>query len=132
MAARKPRAVKPVDEHNVRELQLYLENDEPLYRRTLEFEKSAARKICRGKYDASKAPKLWKYLADEAAQKYRKDFGTEAVDAYGFNFSVSDRKALAEVLARDFEQRVNGWRSHGDRDLAQEVIDILSAKSCKR
>ena len=120
---------RPPDEVAVRELELFIDNDRDIYRRRLEFEKSAARKMCRGKYDAAKSPKLWRYLADEAAREYGRQFSVPGAPIFG----VPDREATAVGLARDFESRVAGWRSgQYPADLAPEVAEILSSKSCKR
>ena len=129
MAARKPRPIIPPNEAAVRELELYIDNDSRIYNRRLEFELNAARKICRGKYDATKAPALWAYLADEAAQSYTREHGTPGARL----FTTSDRREVARSLARDFEQRVEGFRSGMyPGDLREEVQAVLSSKSCKR
>ena len=47
------------------ELKLYIDNDGDLYRqRLVPIVKNIQRKMKSGKYDHSKAPKLWMYLCD--------------------------------------------------------------------
>lgn len=119
---------KQADEQAVRELELYIDNDFRIYTRKLEFEKSAARKICSGKYDKAKAPKLFRYLADEAAKAYSREFGDG-----GTIFSTADRDAVARQLATDFDSRVSGWRSgRFPDDVSADVQQILSSAGCKR
>ena len=55
------------------ELRLYIDNDSDLYRqRLVPIVKNIQRKMKSGKYDHSKAPKLWKYLVYDGAKKYSK------------------------------------------------------------
>lgn len=60
-----------------RELNLYAENDANLYRqRFIPIIKNLTRKINKGTYDPRKAPKIWEYYYDDAAKRYRKEFGS--------------------------------------------------------
>ena len=56
------------------ELLLYLDNDEPLYRRKKEFLKNVYTKMKRGTYSPALARKLWMYYVEEAAKKYEKEY----------------------------------------------------------
>ena len=56
------------------ELLLFLDNDEPLYRRKKEFLKNVYTKMKRGTYSPALARKLWMYYVEEAAKKYEKEF----------------------------------------------------------
>lgn len=86
-----PRSGDPVA---ARELFLFGSNEGNLYRqRTEPIIANLAKKIASGKYDASKAPALWKYWADDAAKRYAKD--------YGGSFDVPTRK-LAAAMAADY------------------------------
>lgn len=89
------------------ELILFMDNDEPLYRRKMSaFVPSVKKKIKSGKYDAAKAPKLWIYLLDEAAKKYTKEYGSG--QGYG-SFTKSTRELAAkEVAKREYQAIKNG------------------------
>lgn len=98
-------------DYEAQELILYIENDRDLWtRRRPEFVKNALKKINAGKYDAAKAEKLWKYLADEAAKKYAKEFP-------GARFSVETRKRVARQLRDDFMAEVKAGE-HEDMRIA--------------
>ena len=59
-----------------RELELFIMNDEALYRRHfMAIVNNFKRKIKRGVYDHDKAPKLVMYMVDEAARQYVKAHG---------------------------------------------------------
>ena len=89
------------NENQVDELKLFAENDWDLYRqRIYPVHKNLMRKIAAGTYNHELAKKLWKYVADDAAKRYGKEFGS----GDGFKiFSPADRKAVAEVLADEFK-----------------------------
>ena len=65
------RPAKPVDDTALRELDLYAENTSELYPRKKAILANLAKKAKKGTYDASKAPKLWRYWVDDAAKRYR-------------------------------------------------------------
>ena len=56
------------------ELLLFLDNDEPLYRRKFDFLKNVYTKMKRGTYNRELARKLWMYYVEDAAKKYEKEF----------------------------------------------------------
>ncbi len=86
-------------ETEVTELVLYITNDGDLYRRqTQPIIANLAKKKRKGVYDATKALKLWKILADAGAQKYNREFGGGGSTSHGI-FSVADRKDAAKELA---------------------------------
>ncbi len=69
-----------IDEHAARELELYMENDEPIYRqRIMPIEENLKKKIKRGNYSLGLSVKLWMYAVDDAAKKYTKEFGSEGL-----------------------------------------------------
>ena len=88
------------NKHNVRELQLFIENDGQLHRQQGEpILKNLTKKIANGVFDVKGAAKLYKHFADTGAKKYGKDFGS----GDGFKiFSVADRNQVAKNLAGDF------------------------------
>jgi len=110
----------------VRELEIISDNDFALYKRKQEFHKTALRKIAQGKYDRSKLPKLFKYLADEVDKSYNKQYGS----GRGFMSNVATREALAEEFAKDFHAMTKGGKSFGELDyLAKEAgIKMKAAK----
>jgi hypothetical protein len=99
-----------VDQHAADELELYLENDEPLYRQTQECYRNLLRKQKRGTYDRERAVKLFQYVADEAAKKYTREL--DSGRGYG-TFDKSTRTAVAVSLRDSFEAQVkNGELAH--------------------
>lgn len=65
------------DDSMMTELNLYAENEVKLYPQFKSIIANIKRKIKAGKYDASKAPKLWLYWYDAAAKMYCKEYGGE-------------------------------------------------------
>lgn len=91
----------PGDETEVTEFILYAENTSELYPQFMSIIENLKRKIKRGVYDPTLAPKLWRYWFDEAARRYR--------DEFGVMFSTGVRQAAAEREAADvYEQIMNG------------------------
>lgn len=82
--------------HEKRELELYIDNDGQLYAKRLSILKNVARRVVKGTYDATKAPKLWLYLIDAGAKKYVKEFG----GAVTTMFPKKLRMELAEEYAK--------------------------------
>lgn len=100
---RMPRARQPVDPDGVRELVLYIENDVDLYRQQIQpIIANLRKKVKKGVYDADKAVKLWKYLADAGAKKYTQEFGTQG----DFIFSPATREAVAVELRDSFDEEL--------------------------
>jgi len=92
---------------DARELTLFAENDGDLYRSRIQpIIQNLARKVAAGTYDADKALTLWRYAADDAAQRYTRAHGTPGPHgAYG-SFSVATRKACAAMLAEGYAESV--------------------------
>lgn len=85
------------------ELTLFAVNDGNLYRQRIEpILKNLKRKIKSGKYDPALALKLWKYAADDAAQRYAKEFG----GVWHSMFSVAARKETAKELAEYYTEQL--------------------------
>lgn len=96
----------------VAELVLYAENDADLWmRRRKDYMKNALRKMNAGKYELSKAVKLWRGYADEAAKKYAREFP-------GARFSPAVRNQAAAQFARDFEAEVRA----GEHETLRESL----------
>ena len=84
----------------VYELKLYIENDGDLYRqRLIPIVKNIQNKMKSGKYEHNKAPKLWRYLVDDGAKKYQKEFP-------GVKFDKKVRDAVAEEFADEYKDEI--------------------------
>ena len=87
------------DSDAVNELDLYLMNNEELYRRRfMPIIENIKRKIRRGIYDHEKVIKLWMYLVDDAAREYVKEFGTTDQDVKDM-FPKETRLKVAQIIA---------------------------------
>jgi hypothetical protein len=72
-----------------------------MYGRLTSFLDAVKTKIRQGKYDASRASKLWQYYVDEGARRYVKEFGAPG-DPVSTVFDAVTRKHVAEVYAKHF------------------------------
>ena len=87
------------DSDAINELDLFIMNDEDLYRRRfMPIITNIKRKIKRGVYDHEKVIKLWMYLIDDAARKYVQEFGTPDQDVKDM-FPKETRLKVAEVIS---------------------------------
>ena len=99
-------AENEVDDDAARELELYAENDEALYRQSyVPIAKNLSKKFKKGVYDSELAKKLWKYHADRAAQKYGMDHAGGAKEGLRM-FSPVTRRALAASLEDAWHQEM--------------------------
>jgi hypothetical protein len=105
------------DAVEAQELALYAVNTGDLYRqRAQPIIANLARKIVAGKYDAALALKAWRYLADDAAQRYRREFSMVG----GFSPATRDAASaeIAQRYAEELEHAANlerVWRNtHSD------------------
>ena len=88
------------DYEAARELFLFISNDGDLYRlRTTHIIDNLAKKKAKGVFDHEKSLTLWKYLADDGAKKYAKD--------YGGSFDVPTRKMTAKMLADYYDEHID-------------------------
>ena len=93
-----------VSADDVRELDLYAENTEELYGQFKSIIANIQRRIAKGTYNPALAPKLWRYWYDEAARRYKREFGTS-----DWSFPVAVRQAAAEARAvEEFEAITRG------------------------
>jgi hypothetical protein len=90
-------AAKEVDEDALYEMKLYMDNEEDLYNKKNAIYKNLILKKLKGTYDSSLAPKAFLSLIQDGIEKYFKSFGK-------FELNNATKKALSEVLARDFEE----------------------------
>ena len=101
--------IENVDSNAVNELDLFIMNDEDLYRRKfMPIIKNLQRKIAKNVYDHEKAKKLWQYLIDDAAKAYVKEFGNPDEDVKNM-FPKEVRLRVAEIIAdRELENIKQG------------------------
>jgi len=95
----KPSNKDDASENEIRELELFTENDSDINRQRLaSIYKNLSRKKYRGVYDHDKAVKGMRYAVDDANKKYAKEYATS-----DFTFSTTTRNAVAEKLVNNFE-----------------------------
>ena len=87
------------DSDAINELDLFIMNDEDLYRRRfMPIIENLKRKMKKGIYDDKLAIKLWMYLVDDAAVKYVQEFGTPDQDVKDM-FPKETRLQVAQNIA---------------------------------
>lgn len=107
MATRKSRK-SPVNEDAKRELDLWVDNDEPSYKAMKDAEVAVAGVICRKKtFDVDLAARVFERALQVGVKRYEKDFATPGEGTRMFNKSTRD--ALAKERAADFKTRVNAY-----------------------
>jgi len=88
-----------------RELLIYVENDGVLYERMkLPIVRNLLKKMKKGTYDPSLAPKAWLPLLEVAAKKYAKEFGVGS--DWSISFSAATRRQAAQEMAAHEETRM--------------------------
>jgi len=106
------------DSDAVNELDLYLMNNEELYRRRfMPIIENIKRKIRRGIYDHEKVIKLWMYLVDDAAREYIKEFGTPDQDVKDM-FPKETRLKVAQVIADREKENIE----QGEYDVVKGTV----------
>lgn len=102
---RRQKGKHTANETEVRELQLYVENDGDIYRqRLVPIYKNLIRKKQKKMYKHTLAVKLMKYAVDEGNRKYKKE--------YGYSFTPSVRYKVASNMVKHFENEYkigNRW-----------------------
>ena len=98
-----------VDSNAVNELDIFIMNNEDLYRRKfMPIIKNLQRKIAKNVYDHEKAKTLWQYLVDDAAKEYVKEYGNPDEDVKDI-FPKTVRSRVAEIMAdRELENIKQG------------------------
>ena len=101
--------IEALDSDAVNELDLYIMNNEDLYRRRfMPIITNIKRKLKRNIYDHNKVIKLWMYLVDDAAREYVKEFGSKDQDVKDV-FPKETRVQVAQVIAdRELENIKQG------------------------
>ena len=107
-----------IDTEATRELDLFIQNDEDLYRRRfMPIILNLKRKMARGVYDHKLAVKLWMYLVDDAAKKYVEEFGSQQDD-------VKDMfpKEVRLQVAQDLADREKDNIEQGEYDVSKGTV----------
>ena len=106
------------DSDAVNELDLFIMNEEDLYRRRfMPIISNIKRKIKKNIYDHEKAQKLWMYLVDDAAKKYVEEFGSPDQDVKDM-FPIQTRQKVAKVISdRELENI-----KQGEYDVTQGTV----------
>lgn len=118
----------------IRELSLYIPNNEPLYRQAQSIIENLAKKIVKGTYDETLALKAWQNLADRGAAQYDREFGSNGGSMKWI--SKSDRtevaKQLQEYFQDELDEKVESLKSDKKSSLSVKAsIDILSGRNKK-
>lgn len=80
-----------------RELQLFIGNDNDLYRqRVVPIQTNLVTKIAKDVFDINKAPLIYKYLIDDGIKKYNKEFGG------GMQLTKTEKQNLANTYVNEF------------------------------
>lgn len=100
------------DPDAAREIELYAENDNDLYRQQrLPILINLGKKHQKGTYNIAAAAKLWRYFIDAALKKYNKEFGSKNSNWFDL-MSTGDRQLLAENWARETKQEFDLGNYH--------------------
>ena len=106
------------DTDAVNELDLFIMNDEDLYRRRfMPIITNIRRKMKRNVYDHEKVIKLWMYLVDDAARQYVQEFGTPDQDVKDM-FPKETRLKVAQVIADREKENIE----QGEYDVPQGTV----------
>ena len=106
------------DSDAVNELDLFIMNDEDLYRRRfMPIITNIKRKMERGVYDHEKVIKLWMYLIDDAARKYVQEFGSPDQDVKDM-FPKETRLQVAQVIADREKENIE----QGEYDVVKGIV----------
>jgi hypothetical protein len=84
----------------VRELDQYAENTRELYNQFKSIIANLMLKLAKGQYDPARAPRLWQYWYDEAARRYKREYGAAV--------PVSVRREAASQRAAEEYQKILG------------------------
>lgn len=127
MAARRK---KRPDSYAVREIDLWIDNNEPLYRGKEDVKVKLTELVCRGvgaaigKFSKAKAARRFMPLVNAAVASYRR----EIEDAPKFTPAV--KRAAAQTLVAEYMSNVRNYRRHKVRDLPPAAIRILDSGRC--
>ena len=83
----------------VGELLLVIDNEQKYYNRKIAMFKNLFLKLQKGRFDKSKAPKLFSYLTDEVGRDYNKQYG--GVDG-NYKITPQARRIADKELVEEF------------------------------
>ena len=107
-----------IDSDAVNELDIYIMNNEDLYRRRfMPIISNIKRKLAKNVYDHEKAQKLWMYLVNDAAKEYVKEFGSPNQDVKDM-FPKEVRQEIAKKLADQELEKIKD----GEYDVVKGTI----------
>jgi len=106
------------------ELYIYTQNDRQTYRQIESVIQNIKRKMKSKKYDHKLAPKLWRYVTDNAAKAYAKEHANGVQDAKRI-FPGKVRDEVAKVLADEYAERIGSgdWGKIGEAKIIQPAKD---------
>ena len=111
------------DSDAVNELDLFIMNDEDLYRkRFMPIITNIKRKMKRGVYDHEKVIKLWMYLVDDAARQYVQEFGSPDQDVKDM-FPKETRLKVAQVIADREKENIENKEYDAPKGIVSAPIE---------
>ena len=106
------------DSDAVNELDLFIMNDEELYRRRfMPIIENIKRKMKRGIYDHEKVIKMWMYLVDDASRQYVQELGSPDQDVKDM-FPKETRLKVAQIIADREKQNIE----QGEYDVVKGTV----------
>lgn len=97
-----------VDQHAVRDLVLYADNDRELATRQREpFYANMARRMKKGTYKAELGVKLWGYYVERAAKKYAKEVSRDP-RSWSTTFPPAVRREVAKHYEQEARRELRG------------------------
>ena len=120
-----------------RELELYISNDYSLVGAPNSIAKSIdsnlRRKVAKGTYSSSLAPKAWQHLIDEGAKRYEREFGsgspifnaaTRRQVAADFASAWEEENSVGmQANARRIPEHLQGYEDFSQKDFEDDLID---------
>jgi hypothetical protein len=95
--------------HEARELRLFIENDEPLYRQMFKpILQNQCKKKKKGVWNAKLAAKGWMHLVEAGAKKYAREHATPS--EWNKIFTMATRRHVAKLYA---EETADQCREYG-------------------
>ncbi len=98
-----------------RELVLYADNDQGIWRRQADYVDNMRKKIAKGTYKRDLGIKLWMYYVDFAAKNYTREHGSMG-DKWNVIFPRADRLEAAEHYEEVARAKIRGI----DRDASRK------------
>jgi hypothetical protein len=97
------RIIETIDRVAADELYNFMQNERDLERQKDSIIKNIVRKKKSGKYDHSKAPKLWMYWVDNGAKAYDKEYSSPGVKT----FDKDTRQSVAIQFSNEYNAEID-------------------------